>query len=87
VGDSGGAEFVKVNGTWMLAGVLFNFDAYDGQPAATSLFGNHTYAADLSFYRGQIVPVVTPSCGLGGELAPMVALLLWLRGRRRRRRA
>lgn len=87
VGDSGGAEFVKVNGIWMLAGVLFSIDAYDGQPAATALFGNHTDAADLSFYRGQIVSVVTPSCGLGGEQAPMVALLLWLRGRRRRRRA
>ncbi|HTF33322.1 MAG TPA: trypsin-like serine protease [Myxococcota bacterium] len=86
-GDSGGAAFVKVNGSWMLAGVLDAIDDYNGQPAGTALFGNHTYAADLSFYRNQIVPLVTPGCGLGAELVPILPLLVWLRGRRHRRRA
>ena len=85
VGDSGGAAFVKVSGTWMLAGVLIAVDEYNGQPAGTSLFGTHTYAADLSYYRGQIVPVVTPGCGLGGELAFLMPPLLWFHARRRRR--
>jgi len=86
VGDSGGAAFVKVSGTWMLAGVLIAVDEYNGQPAGTSLFGTHTYAADLSYYRGQIVPVVTPGCGLGAELGLLMPPLLLFHGRRRRRK-
>jgi len=90
LGDSGGAAFVKVNGTWMLSGVLFAIDEFSGQPAGTALFGNHTYAADLSAYRSQIVHLVTPSvvagCGLGPELGLLMPLLLWLRGWQRRRK-
>jgi len=90
-GDSGGAAFVKVNGNWMLSGVMFASDEFNGQPASTSLFGNHTYAADLSVYRSQIVHLVTPSvvagCGLGPELGLLMPPLLWLHGRRRRARS
>jgi hypothetical protein len=84
LGDSGGAAFVKVggtSGTWFLTGVLFAIDSYNGQPASTSLYGNHTYAADLSFYRSQIVSLVTPGCGLGIELVPILPLLLWFKRR------
>jgi len=90
-GDSGGAAFVKVNGTWMLSGVIFAIDEFSGQPASTALFGNHTYAVDLSVYRSQIVRLVTPSvvagCGLGPELGLLMPPLLWLRGRRRQARS
>jgi trypsin len=86
VGDSGGAAFVKVNGTWMLAGILFAIDSYSGQPADTALFGNHTYAGDLSFYRDEFLWLLSPGCGLGVELGPVMPLLMWLHGRRRRQR-
>jgi hypothetical protein len=84
LGDSGGAAFLNVNGTWMLVGVLFAVGEYSNQPAGTSLFGDYTYAADLSFYRGQIVPVVTPGCGFGAELGLLMPPLLWLHRRRHR---
>jgi hypothetical protein len=84
LGDSGGAAFLNVNGTWMLVGVLFAVGEYSNQPAGTSLFGDSTYAADLSFYRGQIVPVVTPGCGFGAELGHLMPPLLWLHRRRHR---
>jgi len=38
----------------------------------------------LGFRVVQLTPM--PSCGLGPELAPILPLLLWLRGRRRRHR-
>jgi hypothetical protein len=84
VGDSGGAVFVKGNGGWELAGLMVAIDTYAGQPAATSLYGNRTFVADLSRYREQISPVITPRCGLGFELALVLPLLLRLRAGRRR---
>jgi hypothetical protein len=78
---------VKVDGTWMLAGALFAIDGFAGQPAGTALFGNDTFAADLSFYRSQIISLVTPSCGLGIELVPAMSLLLWFNRRRHRARS
>jgi len=85
VGDSGGAVFVKVNGVWNLAGVMVAVDTYVGQPASTSLYGTHTFAADLTTYRDQIVSRVadSTSCGLGFELAFLLPPLARLRARRR----
>lgn len=58
VGDSGGAVFYKNGASWELAGIMLAIDSYSGQPAGTAVFGNNTYAADLSYYRSQIVTVV-----------------------------
>jgi cysteine-rich repeat protein len=67
-GDSGGAVFIENGGTWELAGVMH---AIEGEPeqvgafAETSVYGNLTYAADLSEYRTRILEIITPVCGNG----------------------
>ncbi len=61
-GDSGGAVFIKNGSTWELAGVLLAVGSFIGQPAATALYGNGTYAADLSVYRAQLIPLTRPEC-------------------------
>jgi len=66
VGDSGGAVFLKNGDGWELAGILFAIDAYEGQPINTSLDGNASFAADLSYYRTQIEAIVdVPACSNG----------------------
>jgi hypothetical protein len=70
VGDSGGGAFIKRDGSWELAGLLFAATTYDDQPASTSIYGNTTYAADLSVYRNEILALTSkPSCsdGLDGD--------------------
>lgn len=54
VGDSGGAVFMQSEDGWMLAGVMDAVGGFGGQPAGTSVFGNVTYSADLSYYYSQI---------------------------------
>jgi hypothetical protein len=66
VGDSGGGVFLKNGATWELAGTMFAIAGYEEQPSNTSIFGNETYVADLSFYRSQILGwVSTPECNDG----------------------
>lgn len=79
-GDSGGAVFQYQGSTLTLTGVILAIGLFDGQPANTAVYGNTTYAADLSYYRNQIVTIPEPSAlalGLGG-------LGSWLAFRRRR---
>lgn len=58
-GDSGGAVFVGGAGDAELAGIVFAVYGYAGQPASTSLEGNGTLAADLAYYRTQILEVTS----------------------------
>jgi hypothetical protein len=61
-GDSGGAVFAKnALDEWELAGIIFAIDIYEGQPSYV-LYGNVTYAIDLSAYRDQIIAAVRPEC-------------------------
>ncbi|MGD9720742.1 MAG: dockerin type I domain-containing protein [Pirellulales bacterium] len=53
-GDSGGAVFQKVDGSWELAGVILTQQLLGNQPAGTIVSGDQTQAADLSQYRAQI---------------------------------
>jgi hypothetical protein len=65
-GDSGAAAFVKNGSSWELAGVIFAIDMFVGQPASSALYGNHTFAVDLSFYRSAILDITTrPACSDG----------------------
>lgn len=62
VGDSGGALFVKRDGQWLLAGMMTSVTGYTRHPARTSMYGDTTYAADLSVYRGEILHWARPVC-------------------------
>lgn len=93
-GDSGGAVWVKRNGEWELAGILFLQLAsvgQEGQPADTAVFDNFSGAVDLSYYRDQIMAAVVPPIPiLPGPWVALLGALLVAAGRpalRRRRSA
>jgi hypothetical protein len=91
-GDSGGAVFRKNGSTWELAGTILTVAGYSGQPdpGANAIYGNLTYAADLSYYRSQIVTIVPePSAAavlaaVGGLAAAVMRTGRSRRGRGRR---
>jgi hypothetical protein len=85
-GDSGGAAFAWNGSGWDLAGVIIAVSVYGGQPAGTSLYGQITYAADLSFYRDEILDVMALPEPDGGPIAG-IALVAVLARRRRSRRS
>ncbi|MCP4036467.1 MAG: hypothetical protein GY733_05990, partial [bacterium] len=64
-GDSGGPVFTFNGARWELAGIIFVVAGIGGQPPETSIYGNRTFASDLSYYRQQILEVMTPDCGNG----------------------
>ncbi len=65
-GDSGGGVFIKVGSDWYLAGTIFAVSLYIDQPVATSIYDNKLFAADLSFYRDDILAVIEQkSCSDG----------------------
>ena len=61
-GDSGGALVIRRDGRFVLAGIIIVRADYPGQPPDTALYGNRTYAADLSVYRGQLIALTRPDC-------------------------
>jgi hypothetical protein len=61
-GDSGGAIFLFDAGGWELGGILFAVGTYTKQPASTALYGNLSYAGDLSVYRNQILNLTRTAC-------------------------
>jgi hypothetical protein len=60
-GDSGGAVFHQdpKTGAWSLAGIMFSTSSLPSQPWATSVFGDTTWSADLSYYRTEINTIMT----------------------------
>jgi hypothetical protein len=67
VGDSGGAVFTKGRKGWELAGVLISIGGLPDQEPKTALYGNFTNAADLSYYRLQILKVIRQTPEAGGS--------------------
>ena len=61
-GDSGGAVFARDGGRIVLAGVILMRSEHPGQPAESALYGNRTFAADLSAYRAQLIALTRPDC-------------------------
>lgn len=75
-GDSGGAVFRKNGSQWELAGLLFTILVYEGQPYdTTAVFGTATLAADVSYYRSQILAIMNPPPQIPALPAPV-----WLLG-------
>ncbi len=80
-GDSGSATFAKEGNNWVLAGVTYAVGAFEDQPdpGNNAVFGNLTFAADLSQYRGQILTIMgIPEPGsfwLVGGVGAMVGLV------------
>jgi hypothetical protein len=62
VGDSGGAVFVKRDGEWLLAGMMILVSTESVSPHDTTSYGDSTFAADLSEYRGEIHRWARPVC-------------------------
>ncbi len=61
--DSGGAIFAREDGRWRLAGTLVAFPDLPGQPYFTAIWGNDTWAMELSTYKNQIDAVLALSDG------------------------
>ncbi len=62
LGDSGGAAFVKRDGVWMLIGMMTSISSLNATPGSTSQYGDTTWAADISHYRGEIFRWTRPHC-------------------------
>lgn len=85
LGDFGGAVFRKNGSTWELSGLMLTVAGYSGQPdpLTNAIYGDETFAADLSFYRSQIVAVVPEPSSIA-ILAPAFAFLAIVLCRRSR---
>jgi hypothetical protein len=84
-GDSGGAVFHKNGSAWELSGIMLTVAGYSGQPdpGANAVFGNLTYAADLSFYRSEIVTIVPEPSTVAMVAVALGTLAARAAGRRR----
>ncbi|MBW2697523.1 MAG: trypsin-like peptidase domain-containing protein [Deltaproteobacteria bacterium] len=68
LGDSGGALFHRQGQTWRLAGTLYGSSTHLNQPdpQKTAVEGNLAIAADLAYYRTQILAITeVPGCNDG----------------------
>jgi hypothetical protein len=77
--DSGGGVFVQNGSDWELAGIMLTTGGADRQPNGTAVYGNTTFAADLSSYTDQIDHTLTipePSVAILGLLAPAMAYFI-----------
>lgn len=79
--DSGGGVFWKNGDQWELAGINILLATFNNQPASTAIFGNESWAADLSQYNTQILAVI-PEPAHTATLLALFALFLQTRRRR-----
>ena len=62
VGDSGGAVFVKRDGEWQLAAMMVSVSGPARGPEINALYGDRTFAVDLTYYRDQVLRWTRPDC-------------------------
>lgn len=62
VGDSGGPVFVERDGQWLLAAMMISVSGEARTPSTSTLYGDRTYAADLTYYRDEILRFTRPIC-------------------------
>jgi hypothetical protein len=62
LGDSGGAVFVKRDDDWLLVGMMTSVSAHPATPGHTTVYGDTTFAADISVYRDEILRWARPRC-------------------------
>lgn len=62
VGDSGGGVFVKRDGEWKLAGLMVSVAGNFQSPKNASWYGDRTHAADLTYYREEILRWTRAAC-------------------------
>jgi hypothetical protein len=67
VGDSGGGVFARSLQGWELAGLMVSIGGATKQQPKTALYGNTTNAADLSYYRAQILRAIRGAAQAGGN--------------------
>ena len=82
-GDSGGAMFYLNGSTWELAGILGAVGTFNNQPGSTAVFGNITYAADISVYRSAITSSIPEPADIGAWCGALVGAVAFWRRRRR----
>ena len=67
-GDSGGAVYIHDGQQWELAGVMFASAVHactGSEHPVSAIYGDRSYASDLSFYRDEILALVRPECSDG----------------------
>jgi hypothetical protein len=63
-GDSGGATFYQNDeGDWVLGGIISCISKPENTPNGTVIQGSATYSVALSYYRDQILDIITPVPG------------------------
>lgn len=77
-GDSGSAVFSKASGQWELIGIVNANYVYENQPGPfstppsvpTAIYGNYTTFADLTYYRGEILRIMSdhPDYSVPGDV-------------------
>ncbi len=79
-GDSGGGLFYKNGSDWELTGIIVAMGTYGGnpgQPSDTAVYGNKSYAADLSEYHDQIMVIIPEPSTLVLLLSLGTGCLVW----------